>query len=213
MANVTSIQTLVDGPRNVVVKYEGILDTSDIAASGTIGTAGFTTTTGSPNITFTAGSLVPTVGQYLTFSDGTATFPANTYVVSITSSTAIVVSNNATATNAAAAKTITGTSGAIVVIDPAKLSQIDSATNTNASTIAIKRIYYDVEDVLAVNLFWEATSNTRIWELAGRGFIKADKFGFLVNNAGAGKTGRLVATTQGWTGTLSFSIILECVKQ
>jgi len=31
MANITAIQTLVDGPRNVVIKLTGILDTADIA--------------------------------------------------------------------------------------------------------------------------------------------------------------------------------------
>lgn len=31
MANVTSTQILVDGPRNVVIKYDGILDTSDLS--------------------------------------------------------------------------------------------------------------------------------------------------------------------------------------
>lgn len=33
MANITSIQTLVDGPRNVVVKLTGTLDTSDITST------------------------------------------------------------------------------------------------------------------------------------------------------------------------------------
>lgn len=33
MANITSIQTLVDGPRNVVVKLAGILDTADISST------------------------------------------------------------------------------------------------------------------------------------------------------------------------------------
>ena len=42
----------------------------------------------------------------MTFSDGTASFPANTYIVSITDATHIVVSNNAKKDNAAAAVTI-----------------------------------------------------------------------------------------------------------
>lgn len=33
MANSTSIQILLDGPRNVVVKFEGVLDTSDFASA------------------------------------------------------------------------------------------------------------------------------------------------------------------------------------
>lgn len=33
MANVTNIQVILDGPRNVVVKVDGILDTSDLATT------------------------------------------------------------------------------------------------------------------------------------------------------------------------------------
>ena len=33
MANSTSTQILVDGPRNVVVKFEGVLDTSDLSST------------------------------------------------------------------------------------------------------------------------------------------------------------------------------------
>lgn len=32
MANVVTIQTIIDGPRNAVVKITGVLDTSDVAA-------------------------------------------------------------------------------------------------------------------------------------------------------------------------------------
>lgn len=33
MANSTSTQILVDGPRNVVIKFEGVLDTSDLGST------------------------------------------------------------------------------------------------------------------------------------------------------------------------------------
>ena len=33
MSNITAIQTLVDGPRNVVLKLSGILDTADIGST------------------------------------------------------------------------------------------------------------------------------------------------------------------------------------
>jgi len=89
MANVTTIQTLVDGPRNVVLKLSGIVDTSDVSVTGTIGASGFTTTTGSKTVSFVAGALVPTVGQFLTFGDTAATFVAGTYVTSIISETVI----------------------------------------------------------------------------------------------------------------------------
>lgn len=132
MANVTSIQTLVDGPRNVVIKYDGILDTSDVSLT--------------------------------------------------------------------------------TLLDPALLSAMD-ANGTLATKLRIDKIFFDVEDGLAVYLYWDATTDVRIVELAGRGRMDATKYGGLTNNAGAGNTGKILVATQGWSGTLSFTLILECVKQ
>lgn len=213
MANVVTTQILVDGPDNVVVKLEGIIDTSDVAATGQIGASGFTTTTGLKTIAFVAGALVPTIGQYLTFSDSAATFVVGTYVTGITDATHITVSTAALKDNAAAAVTITGTAGAIVVVDPALLSNM--IFTTKATKLRIDKVMYNVEDTLGVILFWEATANTRIEELVGRGKMDFRRFGGLTNNAGAGVTGKIVATTQGWatSAILSFSLILELKKQ
>lgn len=134
MANSTTIQILEDGARNVVVKFEGVLDTSDLAST--------------------------------------------------------------------------------TVVDPATLSQIDSFGNP-PSQLRIDVIQYTVEDGLSVNLFWDATSPVRIEEFVGRGVQKSFVFGGLTNNAGAGKTGKITATTQGWSASavLSFSLIIKMVKQ
>ena len=134
MANVTSIQTIVDGPRHVTLKVDGVLDSSDL--------------------------------------------------------------------------------GSTVVIDPAALSAMD-INNVKASQLRIDRIIFDVEDLLDVQLFWDATTPVRIWNLVGRGKIDARSYGGLQNNAGAGKTGKITMTTQGWTAsaTLSFTLTLELVKQ
>jgi hypothetical protein len=216
MSNFMTVQKLVDGQKNVVIKVDGVVDTSDIAATGQIGASGFTTTIGSPNITFVAGALVPTLGQYVTFSDGTTTFPANTYITAITDATHIVVSNNALATNAAAAITITGTAGVVVLLDPAKLSDVIDISHTKATLLRVDKIIYDVEDLLSVNLSYESTSSPLIWHLVGRGKLEFDrKFGGLQSNAGSGGTGRIVLATQGWSasGVLSFSFLIECTKQ
>lgn len=215
MSNVLTVQTLVDGPKNVVLKIDGVCDTSDMAATGQIGASGFTTTTGSKTITFVAGALVPTLGQYLTFSDGTTTFNSGTYITAINSSTSITVNNAAKATNAAAAITITGTAGNVVLVDPALLSNVQD-WGDQATKLRIDRINFDVEDLLSVNLAWEATTNVSIWHLVGRGkFEPTKKFGGLTNNAGTGITGRILLATQGWSASanLSFSIVLECTKQ
>ncbi len=135
MANSTSIQILQDGPRNVIIKFEGVLDTSDLAST--------------------------------------------------------------------------------VVVDPATLSLMDAANNRLASKLAIKKITYNVEDTLSVNLFWDATTPVRIEEIVGRGKMDFIRSQPLQNNGGAGVTGKITATTQGWVASaiVSFSLILELIKQ
>jgi hypothetical protein len=213
MANTTSIQILEDGPRNVIIKVEGVLDTSDVAATGTLGaSASGATTINSPNITFTAGGLAPLVGQYVT---GTG-IPAGTYLVSSTATTG-VLSANATATGSGL--TFTLVAGNIVILDPAMLSQIDYATNLNCKKLAIRSILYNVEDLLSVNLFWangaaDAGTAQRIEELVGRG--KQEYFKLQpIQNTLTTTTGRLLLATQGWasTTTLSFDFYMSLMKQ
>jgi len=133
MANSTSIQILNDGPRNVVVKIDGLLDTSDLTS--------------------------------------------------------------------------------FTIVDPALLSSMD-INNVKASKLRINKIVYDVEDGLDFELFWDAPTPVRIWNLVGRGKIDAHRFGGISNNA-TSPTGKITGATQGWsTGTiLSYTIVLELVKQ
>lgn len=102
--------------------------------------------------------------------------------------------------------------GSTTLIDPSTLSAIDSI-GTIATRLRINRINFDVEDGLAVNLFWDASTPVTIWNLVGRGEIKARPFGGLTNNASS-PTGIITFTTQGWTtgAVLSWTIILELVK-
>lgn len=213
MANLITTQLLVDGPRNAIVKVVGILDTSDVAATGQIGSGGFTTTIGSKTIAFTAGALTPTLGQYVTFSDGTTTFPAGTYITGITDATHITVNNAALATNVSAAITITGTAGAIVIADPAEMGYMDFQNQHKATQLRVDRIIYTVEEGLDVRLFWEATANTYIIDLVKAGHQELWQFGGYQNNAGAGKTGRIVLTTEGWSAVREFTILLHMIKQ
>ena len=136
MANVTSIQKLVDSERNLVIKLTGRLDTSN---------------------------------------QNTATLVDVSELVSVNS---------------------TG---------------LDSQKPTS---VAIKKVTYDVADGLTVNLFWDATSDTPIWSYYGRGCVDSTKYGFIQNNAGTGKTGDIVYNTTGYSsGTTTFSLIIELVKQ
>ena len=136
MANVTSVQTLVDSERNLVIKLVGILDTSNVSLT--------------------------------------------------------------------------------TLIDPALVAAVNaSGLNSQQPTkVAIKKINYDVEDGLAVNLYWDATTDVPIWRFTGRGCVNAEQFGFLQNNAGAGVNGKVLYDTDGYSsGTLSFSMTIECIKQ
>lgn len=212
--NVLTSQILVDGPRNTVVKIVGVLDTSDVAATGTIGASGFTTTTGSNAIAFVAGALLPTLGQYVTFGDSAATFVAGTYITSIIDATHITVNNVALKDNAAAAVTITGTAGVVVIADPAVLSDMVDSTETKATKLRIDKIKFTGSDALLANLYWKATASVAAFSVTENADLCFKKFGGLQNNAGTGVNGQITLSTAGWgSGTKIFTLILELVKQ
>ena len=134
MANSTSSQIMLDGPRNVIIKYEGILDTADLAL--------------------------------------------------------------------------------VTVLDPALLAGIDNTGTVKAKKLQITDILFVVQDLLVVELFWDATTPQRIESFTGRGHGKYEAFGGIVNNAGAGVTGKILASTQGASPgqILPFSLTIKCVK-
>lgn len=210
MANLYSRQLIVDGPRNTVVKVAGVLDTSDIAATGNIGASGFTTAVGSKVITFVAGALVPMVGQYLTFSDGTTTFPAGTYVTSVDSATQVTVNNAAKVLNAAAAVTITGAAGGMVIADPLELAGYDNTGLLKAAKLSLLKVVFTVEDGLEVRLAWDATVPLVFDYLTGRTKTDYNDISGLPNNAGAGVNGRVLLSTEGWAATKIYSFTVTC---
>jgi hypothetical protein len=137
MANITNIQILNDGPRNVVVKAVGILDTSDVSLT--------------------------------------------------------------------------------TLIDPSTLSKLGFDSTSPAPTrLIIDKISYNVEAGLAVNLFWDATSDVLITSLVSSGddiFMK--EYGGIYNTEAAGATGSILYSTSGWSASavLSYTVILECRKK
>lgn len=135
MANSVNIQTILDGPRNCVVKVEGILDTSDLSPQ--------------------------------------------------------------------------------TLVDPALLTGMDNTGTVKALDLQVGRVQYNVEDLLEVRLSWDATTATRLAEFTGRGTEKYERFGRLTNNSGAGRTGKILIATEGWSAgkVLSFTLIIELVKQ
>lgn len=90
---------------------------------------------------------------------------------------------------------------------PSNLGREDVPT-----TVAIKRVEYDIEDSLSVYIYWDATADQLALPLVGRGRLKFDPP--MNNNAGAGKTGKVQYSTQGWVASavLSFTVTLYCIK-
>lgn len=122
-----------DAVSNVPDAYVPLHKNSSLGATGgTLGTAG-SASTGSNIVTYTAsGTFFPVIGQVVTFSDGTTTFPANTTISNIISSNQIMVSNNASANTSGL--TITGVSSYAT----------NSATLWNADGVHLKDAGYAV---------------------------------------------------------------------
>lgn len=98
-----------------------------------------------------------------------------------------------------------------VVVDPALLQGIDNTGFQKAAKLRIVKIKHNVEDGLSVNFFWDGAAPSRIEELTGRANPDYEDFGGLLNDAGT-PNGKITATTEGWVGIKSFSVILEMVK-
>jgi hypothetical protein len=104
---------------------------------------------------------------------------------------------------------------ATTAIDPSSFVDNDTGSGVlTATTVRIDHIDYSLTDQIEVQLQWDATTPVVALPVAGRGRMSFWNFGGLQNNAGAGKTGKLLIQTTGWTsGTQVFSIVLECKKQ
>jgi hypothetical protein len=101
--------------------------------------------------------------------------------------------------------------GPITILDPALLSQTQPPT----TQLRVDTIDYVLQDGLVISLQWDATTDVPFLDLYGRGNISTGKTesGFN-NNAGAGKTGKILALTNTpAAGTYTFTIVLWCKKQ
>lgn len=99
----------------------------------------------------------------------------------------------------------------MVVVDPAVMAGLDNTGGLKAAKFRIFKLAYNVEDGLSLNLFWDGGTPARIEELTGREDQSFESFGGVVNNATL-PNGKITATTEGWSGIKSFSLILELVK-
>lgn len=92
-----------------------------------------------------------------------------------------------------------------------------SALNPNqfgqpCTSVAIKAVRYDIFG-MSVSIIWDATTDVTALILSGFGKQDYKKVGFIPNNAGAGKTGDILFTTNGASAGDTYSIELHLIKK
>lgn len=100
------------------------------------------------------------------------------------------------------------------LVDLTTLSAVDIAGSTPTRLI-VDKVSFNVESPLAVVLAWDATADVPFAILANGGDdMDFCKFGGLYNTEATGVTGAIMYSTSGYTsGTLSFTVVLECRKK
>jgi len=82
------------------------------------------------------------------------------------------------------------------------------------TAVRIDSTDYSISDQLNVQLYWDATTDVVALALVGREDMNFKSFGGITNNSGAGKTGNLLVQTTGYaSGTQTYTIVLQMVKQ
>jgi hypothetical protein len=97
-------------------------------------------------------------------------------------------------------------------VDLSTLNQ--GGTGPTPTAVRIDMVDYSISDVLNVQFYWDATTDVIALALVGREDMNFKGFGGVTNNAGAGKTGNILVQTTGYTsGTQTYTIVLQLVKQ
>jgi hypothetical protein len=110
----------------------------------------------------------------------------------------------------------TGNVSLTTLLDPATLASVNASTMNpqKATSLAIESVVFDIQDGCVVGLYWDADVDVPIWYFSGRDKMNMEFTGFLQNNAGTGKTGKILYDTAGYTsGTQYFTMVVQCIKQ
>lgn len=102
---------------------------------------------------------------------------------------------------------------ATAVINPANFNSVyqNYALSNN---VRVDRIEFSINDGITVTLSWDATTPVHCVDLEGRGMMDPGmRYGGFQNNAGAGKTGKLLISTTGASGTEAATLVIHGVKQ
>lgn len=106
----------------------------------------------------------------------------------------------------------TADEAATLLVDMSALNTMTFNGSTPPTSLMVKKIEFSIEAGLEVRLWWDATADVPIAALHGQG-----EFCFnppARNNAGAGKTGDIMYSTQGFVANTanSFTFTLHCIK-
>ena len=96
----------------------------------------------------------------------------------------------------------------------AAVTKVDVSTLQGSPTsVQIEYLWYSTQG-MAVQLYWDATTDVLAWGMASDESMEMDfrYFGGLVNNAGAGVTGDINLTTVGATAGDSYTIVIGLKK-
>ena len=103
----------------------------------------------------------------------------------------------------------TGETGAVKI----DVSTLSSYLGEACTGVSIQRI--DAITVgMGLNILWDATADVLVMSFGDAEFVSFDfsRFGGLINNAGAGKTGDVSFTTVGATAGDRYTVVLEVLK-
>jgi len=91
------------------------------------------------------------------------------------------------------------------------VSSLASLNNTPCTGVTIWEVRYDIFG-MSVSILWDANTDVRALILAGYGTLDYSSVSGIPNNAGAGKTGDILFTTNGASAGDTYSIELHMLK-
>ncbi len=101
------------------------------------------------------------------------------------------------------------------IITPSTMSSMTGRNQDFPTQVRIDDIDFAIQEGLSVRFEWDATAPVYALDLVKTGNKNFVGDGGLQNNAGTGKTGNVLLSTQGWTtgSIMNFTCTLRCVKQ
>jgi len=99
---------------------------------------------------------------------------------------------------------------AVLKVDVSALSGFQGASCTGVNIVTLDAMTVG----MGVDILWDATTDVICYTIGADQFVSFDfaRFGGITNNAGSGKTGDIMFTTDGATAGDRYTIVLEMTK-